>query len=89
MRRCIGQGVCTYAKIIVSGETSDEDIGAAVQLVADIAPDTPFIIQPMTPFGPATNPPTSRQLLIWQEAANEKLHDVRVIPQCHKMMGQL
>jgi len=87
--RCVGQGVCTYAKIIVSGETSDEDIAASIQLVADIAPDTPFIIQPMTPFGPAQNPPTSRQLLVWQEAANEKLHDVRVIPQCHKMMGQL
>jgi 7-carboxy-7-deazaguanine synthase len=87
--RCIGQGVYTFCKIIVSAETTDADIKEAVQLVAGIAPDIPFIIQPMTPFGEAQNPPTSRQLLVWQEFAQSKLDDVRIIPQCHKMMGQL
>lgn len=87
--RCVGQGVATYAKVIVSTETSDEDLAAAVKVVADIAPETPFVIQPMTPFGAARNPPTQAQLLSWQEVANAALHDVRVIPQCHKMMGAL
>lgn len=89
LERCIGRGVYTFAKVIVSAETTDEDISAAAQLVADIEPETPFIIQPMTPFGPAQNPPSSRQLLMWQESVQERLSDARVIPQCHKMMGQL
>lgn len=87
--RCIGQGIYTFAKIIVSGETNDDDIRNAIAVVADIEPDTPFIIQPMTPFGEARLAPSSRQLLAWQATAQDKLHDVRVIPQCHKMMGQL
>ncbi len=87
--RCIGQGVSTYAKVIVSAETTDEDIATAVKVVADIEPETPFVIQPMTPFGSAQNPPTQAQLLSWQEMAGDKLHDVRVIPQSHKMMGAL
>jgi len=87
--RCIGQGVATYVKTIVSAETTDDDLDAAVKLVADLAAETPFVIQPMTPFGDARNGPRTDQLMRWQERAGDHLHDVRIIPQCHKMMGAL
>lgn len=89
LERCIEGKVETFAKIIVSDETLTEDVRHAVNLVTEIAPSTPFIIQPMTPFGDAQNPASAQQLLRWQMLAQEKLRDVRVIPQCHKMMGQL
>jgi organic radical activating enzyme len=87
--RCMAGGVEVFAKVIVSAETSAADMDEAVQLVADAATDIPFIIQPMTPFGSAQNPPSARQLLDWHALARAKLLDVRVIPQCHKFMGQL
>lgn len=89
LARCVESNVESFAKIIVSAETLMDDIHQAVNLVAEVAASTPFIIQPMTPFGEAQNPPSAHQLLKWQVAAQEKLSDVRVIPQCHKMMGQL
>ena len=89
LSHCVEGKVDTFAKVIVSAETSPEDMHEAINLVAEIAPAIPFIIQPMTPFGEAQNPPTSRQLLDWQNIAQLNLRDVRVIPQCHKMMGQL
>lgn len=89
LRRCLDQGVNTFAKVIVSADTLKEDLHEAVAVVADMAPDTPFIIQPMTPFGEARNVPSAEQLIAWQDEASHRLRDVRVIPQCHKMMGQL
>ncbi|HMO52010.1 MAG TPA: 7-carboxy-7-deazaguanine synthase QueE [Kiritimatiellia bacterium] len=89
LERCRDAGIDTFVKVIVSAETAPEDIREAVAVVADIAPALPFILQPMTPFGPARNAPSAAQLLQWQETARERLPDVRVIPQCHKMMGQL
>jgi organic radical activating enzyme len=89
LERCMAGGVEVFAKVIVSAETSTADLDEAVAVVADAAHDIPFIIQPMTPFGPAQNPPTARQLIAWQDRAATRLHHVRVIPQCHKMMGQL
>jgi organic radical activating enzyme len=89
LTRCAEGHVDTFAKIIVSAEASDSDIEQAVGVVADTAPGTPFIIQPMTPFGEAQNPPSPDQLLTWQLLARQHLPDVRIIPQCHKMMGQL
>jgi len=89
LERCLGQGIATYAKVIVSDATTDDDLRHAIDLVGDVAPEMPFILQPMTPFGDATNPPRPDQLLRWQELAASTLHDARVIPQCHKMMGAL
>jgi len=89
LERCMAGGVDVFAKVVVSADTTDEDLREAFSVVTENAPDIPLIIQPMTPFGEAQNPPSSRQLLVWQERAQQTLRDVRVIPQCHKMMGQL
>ena len=89
LERCMAGGVDVFAKVIVNAETAESDLVEATRVIADHAADIPFIIQPMTPFGQAQNPPSAEQLLKWQQMARKHLADVRVIPQCHKMMGQL
>ena len=89
LRTCVDNEVEVFAKVIVSAQTREEDLLQAVKLVAEVAPSTLFVLQPMTPFGKAQNPPGAAQLLDWQKLARAHLPNIRVIPQAHKMMGQL
>lgn len=82
------QGVPTYAKIVVSSSTTDDEVLAAGRMIGEIAPETTLIIQPVTPVGGVTAP-LPEQVLRWQEEAKMLLPRVRVIPQCHKFMDQL
>ncbi len=78
-----------YVKLIVNAETDHEELRRAARMVATRRPQTCLVLQPMTPVGAADCPPRPDQLLDWQVLVREHLEDVRVIPQCHKMMGQL
>jgi organic radical activating enzyme len=92
LERCAQNDVEVVAKVIVSADTDPADLDQAIALVRDAAPQTVFVLQPMTPmtpFGEARNPPTPAQLLAWQARAAAALPHVRVIPQCHKAMGHL
>jgi 7-carboxy-7-deazaguanine synthase len=89
LERCVANEVEVFAKVIVSADTVPAELDQAVRLVAAVAPATPFILQPVTPCRDVRTPPTPAQLLTWQQAARAVLSDVRVIPQCHKMMGAL
>lgn len=84
-----GRSVELYTKIIVNSETDDEELRRACRMLAEVRPQTLLVLQPMTPFAEADCAPRPAQLLAWQTLAQEFLDDVRVIPQCHKMMGQL
>lgn len=77
-----------YIKLVVAAETTPDEFHQAVKLVADLAPETCFIIQPVTPFG-GCQAAAPEQILCAQEYALRYLNDVRVIPQTHKMIGQL
>ena len=87
--RCREHEVEVFAKAIVSAETSAEDLVEACRVIADTAPACPLILQPMTPVREARHVPRPEQLLGWQALCLRHLRDVRVIPQAHKMMGQL
>jgi 7-carboxy-7-deazaguanine synthase len=89
LARCVENEIEVFAKAIVSAGTATADLESACQLIADTAPATLFILQPMTPFGPAQDAPRAEQLLEWQALCLKRLPHVRVIPQSHKMMGQL
>ena len=78
----------TWIKIVVAAESPDSEIDTAVRLVADTAPETMLILQPVTPCGGCMKP-SSEQLLKWQETALRRLAHVRVIPQTHRMMDML
>ena len=77
-----------YVKVVVAAETSAEDVEHAAHLVADIAPTTLLILQPVTPYGGCTAP-TPARLLELQRIALRHISDVRIIPQTHRMMDLL
>jgi organic radical activating enzyme len=77
-----------YIKLVVAEETTEEEFRQAIDLVAETAPETLFIIQPVTPYG-GCKAASPEKILICQNYALTKLKDVRVIPQTHKMIGQI
>lgn len=75
----------TFAKIVVLAVTTQQSISPAVEGLASIDRDIPLILQPVT-----QKEHVSPDLLFdLMDFAGEKLKDVRVIPQTHKMMGWL
>lgn len=77
-----------YVKLVVSEETTREEFLQAIHLVQTVDPAIPFIIQPVTPIN-GCNAALPADVLFYQQAALEVLSDVRVIPQTHKMIGQM
>ena len=76
-----------FIKVVITPETRLEDIERCVGLLKDTNPKIPFILQPLSdPFG--INP-QSLELIEHKlfAIAKEKLSDVRVIPQMHKIWG--
>lgn len=75
----------TFVKVIVLPETTTQSISPVVDGVASIDPSIHFVLQPVTQKNQV---PTGllRELM---DFAGEKLKDVRVIPQMHKIMGLL
>ena len=78
-----------FVKLVVSQKTPDSEIEQAIELVASQNPDTLMVFQPVTPYGAVRTPPTPEQVLRWQTLAKRRLRQVRVIPQTHKIMGQI
>ncbi len=91
-----------FIKIIISQTTNPDELRQAAQLVADVDDSHSerlrqrivIFLQPMTALAqPHTNPdltaPTPAQVLAWQALMKEYVPQVRVIPQTHKMLGQL
>ncbi len=72
-------------KIVVLPETIKQSISPAVDGIAAIDRDVPFILQPVTSYKEVP----SGLLLELMDFAGEKLKDVRAIPQTHKMLGIL
>ena len=84
----VASAVTTSVKVVVNSATEFWEVERAAGLVAAVAPDTPFIIQPeTTPAGIVAIKPMA--LLQLQEIAARELTDVRVIPQTHKFLDLL
>lgn len=77
-----------YVKIVISAETKDEEIAQAAKMISRIAPDTLLVLQPVTEVSEILAPGV-RKILSLQDLALATLKNVRVIPQTHRMMGQL
>ena len=77
-----------YVKVVVAAETVAEYVERAARMVAEIAPETLFVLQTVTPYGVCTAP-TPARLLELQRIALRHLSDVRIIPQTHRMIDLL
>lgn len=79
----------TFVKVVVSDCTMDDEFARAVELVANMNDNIPFVIQPMTNDSMEEKEKSSMHLFGYYEFASSCLKDVRIIPQSHKMMGIL
>lgn len=88
---CDQSSATVFCKLIVSHETAEADLDQAAALVARVNPNIAVFLQPVTPLSEKGQPvpPTPAQVLDWQTKFKQQLTSVRVIPQTHKMIGQL
>ena len=72
-----------FVKTVISSETEVNDVMYAVNLVADIDPQTLFILQPNYFDQPNV---LMNKCLEYQKACSMRLNNVRILPQVHKFM---
>jgi 7-carboxy-7-deazaguanine synthase len=92
LRSCVARvpGPCPLSvKIVVGAATDRDELSSAVRLVHDEAPSCEIFLQPVTPFGRVAATTTPAQLLELQDLALRIHPHVRVIPQTHRLIGQL
>jgi len=86
LRSCASKEV--YAKVVLTSKTSTEELLRAVEIIRSVDPGIPLILQPVTPQG-GLRPPSEARILDSQAQCGALLRNVRIIPQCHKIIGQL
>jgi 7-carboxy-7-deazaguanine synthase len=78
-----------FVKIVLTGNTTDEELENVCHRLARISPESPLILQPVTPFARVQERPSAAQLLGWRRFCSQWLEDVRLIPQTHPVYGAL
>lgn len=76
-----------HTKIVVTSKTLVEEVLAAAKMIRSVDAGIPLILQPVTAHNNIV-PPTPLEMLELQAKCKGILVNVRVIPQCHKMMNQ-
>jgi len=76
-----------YVKIVLTKETSSDELQMGLQLIKRLRENIPVILQPVTPIG-SDQPPNETQMLKLLTQSLEILPQVRVVPQVHKLIGQ-
>ena len=76
-------------KVVVTRSTSLPDLEQVRDIVSEVDRTIAVVLQPLTPAWKARKIPTPAQLFMWQGLLSEKLENVRVIPQCHKLLGDI
>ena len=84
----VAAGKEVFVKAVVDASTRDEEIEECAGVVAVVDRHIPLVIQPVTPVaGKPATPPSGLRLAQLQRLASRFVGDVRVIPQCHKLLG--
>lgn len=79
-----------FVKTVVSPATREQEIIRACKTIAAVDCGISLVIQPVSPLPEGLKAREfNRKLLKWQETALEHIKDVRIIPQTHKLLGQL
>ncbi|MBU8923470.1 MAG: 7-carboxy-7-deazaguanine synthase QueE [Bacteroidales bacterium] len=77
-----------FVKVVIDDGFDPVEFEKAVDQVARTDPSIPFVIQPVTSSQMiGCKPPTNEKLMFARGIAAAVLEDVRVIPQCHKLLG--
>lgn len=75
-----------FVKVVLTAEVSVEELAEALGALQGLDPQAQVILQPATPSGGCLAP-TVEQLFALLGAAVDLFPTVRLIPQCHVMMG--
>jgi 7-carboxy-7-deazaguanine synthase len=94
---CNNSQIDIFVKIIISDRTDSAELENVAELLADVNPEIPVFLQPVTPLGesvqivdaPIVLAPSPDQVLRWQGMMKRLVKQVRVVPQTHKMLNQL
>ena len=78
-----------YVKCVLTPSTRDEELEAMMDQILGVSAEIPLVLQPVTPTGGVKAMPHPDQLLRWLRRAEERLTDVRLIPQTHPLYGVL
>ncbi len=84
---CAAHGIAVCAKAVVTAETTEEEVIRCAQIVRDVAPGTALVLQPVNPQTSEDSAPSVDELFRLQSAALAYHRDVRIIPQCHKVLN--
>jgi 7-carboxy-7-deazaguanine synthase len=74
-------------KIVVTDCVTDAELEEAFSVLAAAERLAPVVLQPVHGRTPVGGPPSGAQLLRWQALGGRHLAQVRVIPQCHRLLG--
>ncbi|MEN6643385.1 MAG: 7-carboxy-7-deazaguanine synthase QueE [Armatimonadia bacterium] len=75
-----------FVKVVLTAEVSVEELGEALGALRGVDPQAQVVLQPATPSGGCLAP-SAEQLFALLAAAVDLFPTVRLIPQCHVMMG--
>jgi 7-carboxy-7-deazaguanine synthase len=85
----VAGGRCVAVKMVVTAETEAGEVGEACRLLSAVSARGPVVLQPVTALGAGPRAPGGEALARLYEAAAAWMDDVRVIPQCHRLIGVL
>jgi 7-carboxy-7-deazaguanine synthase len=77
-----------YVKLVITGETTEEEVCKSAQLIRHVDCSIPLVLQPVAPLG-KVKAVASDKIIAFQDLCSSYLDFVRVIPQMHKQINQL
>ncbi|MBI4396119.1 MAG: 7-carboxy-7-deazaguanine synthase QueE [Elusimicrobia bacterium] len=92
-------GAKAFVKIVLTSESTDEELERALDLAESADAVPPVVLQPVTAISPLASrlkgadglapivPPSPQKLADWLERARARLPDVRLTPQMHPIWG--
>lgn len=89
LSKAIASGRETYVKIVVTANTTDDDIQRAIDILTHANKYIPVIIQPASPTLKFYDPASKEKLESAFRLCHAYLPDVRIVPQMHKVWGVL
>ncbi len=85
----LARGRLIAVKMVVASSMPREEFERALETVAAAAPAATLVLQPVTPVASQSQPPEPAEMLAWQARALRTFQRTLVIPQTHKLIGQL
>lgn len=76
-----------FVKLVVTSDVSRSEMADFCRQMRAMDPTAQLVLQPVTPVTPGVEPPEPRLLFALAETCTEYFVDVRVIPQCHHVVG--